>query len=210
MSHLHWMPLYVGDELAVTNHLTAEEFGAYLLLKMHYWQHGGLPQDDRRLERIARCSSEQWVTVREAIMSLFDEGWQLPRLVEQRSVAEEKHTKRVEAGRKGGSARRGGLSNAQAMLKQPQPQPQPQPYPDPQRDPKSHPQDSASDKKGSRSVFDPFPRPKTIEAGRAFLMSRGCPSDEMKACLSDLMNGKLSPYSIEAWDTQAGEREHAA
>ncbi|MGO4841244.1 DUF1376 domain-containing protein, partial [Rhizobiaceae sp. 2RAB30] len=46
------MKTYIGDEAAVTGHLTAEEFGAYERLRRHYWQHGGLPDDEARLTRI--------------------------------------------------------------------------------------------------------------------------------------------------------------
>ena len=56
MSAPPWMPLYVGDYRADTTHLNATQHGAYLLLIMHYWQHGGLPDDDEQLARIA-CMS---------------------------------------------------------------------------------------------------------------------------------------------------------
>ena len=58
-----WMPIYWGDYLADTSNLTTLEHGAYLLLIAHYWQHGGIPNDDRQLHRITRCPNNQWKKV---------------------------------------------------------------------------------------------------------------------------------------------------
>jgi uncharacterized protein YdaU (DUF1376 family) len=55
-----WMPLYVGRYLADTGHLTVCEHGAYVLLLMHYWCNGPLPDDDKQLATIARTERKAW------------------------------------------------------------------------------------------------------------------------------------------------------
>ena len=60
MSKYQWMPLWVGDFLGDTAHLNAAETGAYLLLLIHLWLNGTLPNDDRKLARIARTTPRQW------------------------------------------------------------------------------------------------------------------------------------------------------
>ncbi len=52
-----WMPIYWGDHLRDTMHLTAEGHGAYLLLIAAYWTTGKpLPDDDDHLMTVARLS----------------------------------------------------------------------------------------------------------------------------------------------------------
>jgi uncharacterized protein YdaU (DUF1376 family) len=112
MSH-PWMPLYVADYLADTSHLTTLEHGAYMLLIMHYWRSGGLPDDDAKLARIARMSAEQWASVRDTVADLFYDGWKHKRVDIELARAEEKHETRVNAGKKGGEKK---ASNAKAEL----------------------------------------------------------------------------------------------
>jgi uncharacterized protein YdaU (DUF1376 family) len=67
-----YMPLVIGDYLKDTMHLDATEHGAYLLLLMHYWTNGALPDDDRKLSAISRCPQSEWPRVRETIADFFD------------------------------------------------------------------------------------------------------------------------------------------
>lgn len=55
-----WMPLYVGNYIADTQHLTTLEHGAYMLLLMHYWMHGELPSDEKRLSLVAKLDPKSW------------------------------------------------------------------------------------------------------------------------------------------------------
>ena len=206
MNHLHWMKLYIGDELSNTAHMTVEEFGAYISLKMHYWRFGCLPTDDERLARIARVSVDKWQTLKPAIGPLFEDDWRDPKLEEQRGEAEDKHKARVEAGRKGGKSKQSSSnasSKTEAKRKQPEPEPEPEPYSasDPATD--SEPEIRAYDKGRLDKYTKPFLVPKTIDEGKTFLLSRGCPPEELKRCLEMLMEGYLTPYDIEAWDVKA-------
>ncbi|MGV2104389.1 DUF1376 domain-containing protein [Rhizobium sp. 21-4511-3d] len=210
MNTLHWMKLYIGDELSNTSHMTPAEFGSYIFLKMHYWRFGALPCDDERLARIAKVPLDVWRDILPSIGPLFNDDWRDPKLEEQRTEAEERHRKLSEAGKKGGRPRKeekGGLkpgfSREKAWPKQPEPEPEPESYPAP--DPKSDPAPEvrAYEKEGGGTYTRPFSRPQSIDEGKRFLQSRGCPADEMKKCLAMLMDGHLSPFDIEAWDIKA-------
>ncbi len=73
MAALPYMPLYVADYLADAAHLSTLGHGAYLLLIMTYWQRGeALPDDERKLMRIARVTPDEWEDVREDMAEFFD------------------------------------------------------------------------------------------------------------------------------------------
>ena len=113
-----WMPLYVGDYLRDTRHLTLEQHGAYLLLMMHYWSRGSLPTDPTILKRIVGLhgvdGENRWRSICRAIAPFFDDGWQHKRLDEDIARIEIiKHKRRV-AGGKGGRQGRG-KANSQRM-----------------------------------------------------------------------------------------------
>lgn len=84
------MPLYVADYLADTAHLSAAEHGAYLLLIMHYWTKGKLPDDEEAIRRVTRLTTRQWSQSRDVLRSLFGDQWRHKRIDEELSKAIEK------------------------------------------------------------------------------------------------------------------------
>lgn len=121
------MPLYVGDYLGDTGHLSTTQHGAYLLLMMHYWRKGELPDDDKQLAAITKLPLRIWMDSKETIQMFFQDGWQHKRIDEELAKMERATAKRAAAGQKGGlrsamnrmisddAASRG--SNATAALK---------------------------------------------------------------------------------------------
>jgi uncharacterized protein YdaU (DUF1376 family) len=121
-----WMPIYWGDYLRDTQHLTTLQHGAYLLLIAHYWQHGSLPNSDRALAVICKFSKGQWQTQREAIAKLFLPAWRHKRIDAELARAQDISNKRAVFGAIGGRRNRGKTNqyrsldkaNAEAIAKQ--------------------------------------------------------------------------------------------
>src|SRR5262245_57101512 len=66
------MPLFWGDFLANTMHLSAQEIGAYLLLIAHLWENRGVVETDiGSLRRISRVRSDHWPRVWERLFPFF-------------------------------------------------------------------------------------------------------------------------------------------
>ena len=126
-----WMPWYIADYLADTAHLRAAQSGAYLHLIMHYWQRGGLPNENVQLAAIARMTDSEWKKTRPIIEPFFQmPGWKHKRVEEELAKSMAKYEARAAAGKKGGEAKAEGkqtASNAtakdEAGLNQPLSQP---------------------------------------------------------------------------------------
>ena len=106
-----WMPLYVGDYLGDTGHLTTTQHGAYLLLMMHYWRKGELPDDDRQLSKIAKLPLRAWCEYRATLQDFFYDGWKHKRIDAELERMMRVSAKRAIAGQKGG------LGSALARMK---------------------------------------------------------------------------------------------
>jgi uncharacterized protein YdaU (DUF1376 family) len=119
-----WMPIYIGDYLADTGHLSTTQHGAYLLLLMHYWRKRELPEDDKQLAAIAKLPLRIWLDSKDTIQAFFFDGWKHKRIEAELQRRAEVSSKRAEAGAKGGSRGRAEqeLSNcssfASSLLKQ--------------------------------------------------------------------------------------------
>jgi uncharacterized protein YdaU (DUF1376 family) len=97
-----WMPLYVGDYLGDTGHLTTAQHGAYLLLMMHYWRKGELPDDDRQLSKITKLPLKTWCDYRPILQDFFHSGWKHKRIDAELERMVRVSEKRAIAGQKGG------------------------------------------------------------------------------------------------------------
>jgi uncharacterized protein YdaU (DUF1376 family) len=102
-----WMPLYIGDYLADTGHLSAAEHGAYLLLLMQQWRRGWLPDDDMQLARMVRMRVENWRRIAGNVRAFFDAG-EMPGTLQQKRL----HAEREKA--LGISAKRADAARAKA------------------------------------------------------------------------------------------------
>jgi len=106
-----WMPLYVGDYLRDTQHLSTEEHGAYLLLLMECWNRGGaLPGEDGQLARIARLSPTKWRRVRDTLSGFFqicENSWSHSRISAELKISADKSEKAAASADKRWKNRRG-------------------------------------------------------------------------------------------------------
>jgi uncharacterized protein YdaU (DUF1376 family) len=104
-----WMPLYIGDYLSDTAHLSAEESGAYLHLLMHSWKTGALPSNLEILRRIAKVETDAWSNAWSTLQAFFkqcpDGSWMQDRLEKERLSWQTKKEKSSEKAAKAAKAR---------------------------------------------------------------------------------------------------------
>lgn len=132
MSETPFMPLWVADFVGDTMDLDAKEVGAYLLILMTMWGRDGyLPNDERKLQRVARCGRD-WPRVWASIQHYFTEdGDRITqgRLLKEVQKVASKRIVNAQHGALGGRAKAlkskdASLANATVSLQQPEPYPE--------------------------------------------------------------------------------------
>lgn len=139
------MPMFWGDYLRDTGHLSAAEHGAYLLLIAHQWTTAKpLPNDDMQLARIARMSPREWRTARRMLEDFFDvseTSWTQGRVARELQRALEVYEQRRRGGVNSGEKRRGIKQSSNTVHNSPPVQhiadrqvPEPEPKPESKED----------------------------------------------------------------------------
>lgn len=219
MTDLPWMQIFIGDELAEASGLSAEEYGAFMFLRLHQWRHGELPNDEERLRRIAHVEADRWPFIRDTLAALFDYLWLHKRTADIRALSETKHKNLSENGRKGGRPRKtekadekpsfnSAFDRPKADEKQSQPQSQSQ-------SPLHSKSEPASDRgalEGREVPFtyahvsganDPFPKLENPADAKAFVKGLDLPSSHVSTAIERVMAGTLFPRIVENWKREA-------
>lgn len=118
-----FLPLYTGDYLRDTQHLSCAEHGIYIKLLIHCWdQRGPAPLDERRLCGIVNARSGDEIEAMRRVLAEFfvrmDDGWYNERMMKEITRADAISGKRSEAGRAGANERMRKLREHQAIAKQ--------------------------------------------------------------------------------------------
>ena len=74
MTKIITVPLHIGDFITDTMHMDTTEIGAYMLLLLSHYRHGveGLPDDNKRLARIAGVSLNKFKHMRPTLLEKFE------------------------------------------------------------------------------------------------------------------------------------------
>jgi uncharacterized protein YdaU (DUF1376 family) len=147
MSAPPYMKLYIADYHVETTELDVVGHGAYLLLLMAMWRAGGkLPRDEAKLSRLAKCTPDQWASVRDDVMAHFKVSGGA---IRHTRVAKEmaKYQAVVDGAGAAGKASASKRANKhkqvgstdvertdQRLTNQPEPEPEPEPEPKPEEE----------------------------------------------------------------------------
>jgi len=146
------VPFHIGDFLSGTLHMDTLEKGAFIMLLLAHYQIGecGLPNDDKKLARIAGVSVKVWLRIKPVLAEKFtidEHFWRNKKAIEVLQKVEEKSS-----AQRAKALKRHNAVDATAMPRQCQPKPKPKPVvKDISNDISKKPDDS---KKGARLKDD--------------------------------------------------------
>lgn len=106
-----WMPLFVGDYLSDTMHLTTQQHGAYFLLLLAYWKNRG-PLPEKRIKSICKIEDDSWSIDKAIVEEFFDTvsepgKWVHHRVNEELEKGYKRHQAAVARGKRGADVRWG-------------------------------------------------------------------------------------------------------
>jgi uncharacterized protein YdaU (DUF1376 family) len=213
-----WMPLYVGDYLADTMHLTGAEHGAYMLLLMHSWRTGPLPDDDRMLAMIARTDAPAWKRMKGTVRAFFqvqDGKLVQARLERVRAEQGAKIEQRRAAGRASAEARSYQRNGSDRSTTVDLPLPPRAREPEPEEEKKEHPSQPSVGRSPRGSRLPPGWSPDAELQG--FASGLGLDPDRVAANFRDYWHAKAGrdavkldwPATWRGWCRREAERSPA-
>ena len=183
------LPLWTDSFLADTTHLDAKETGAYLMLIISAWRSHdcGIPNDDKKLARMARCSLREWRNIKDDVLSFWhlkDNKFYQKKLLKVRSDVTAKSEKAKHAAQSKWLKNKE-TGNADASIKHMpqtcQPKPKPKPV-DKEED------TNVSPKKKYKQSFEDFWLAYPVKKGKG-AASKAFDNALKRASLEDIANG---------------------
>jgi len=119
---LDWFPFKIAKwtKSASVKEMSFAQKGLYMEMLIYQWTNGSIPSEPKRLRKIFNLTTYQYDSILVGILKNFrrtSKELLNENLFEIYNIQKEKHEKRVNAGRKGGSVSSNALSNAQASKK---------------------------------------------------------------------------------------------
>ena len=81
-----------------------------MMLIMHYWAHGELPNDQKQLMAIARMTPDEWAGNCHVLAKFFDNQWRQKRVEKELKKSKNISERRALAGLKGAWSKHGKLA----------------------------------------------------------------------------------------------------
>ena len=111
-----WLPVYIGEMLAMTTRFSTEQVGAFYLLMMDYWKNGAIPHDHKIIAAITGLShakSKTFITLILSVQIFESDGDILSSryLDDKKETATKNRKMKSERGKKAAEARWGEEGN---------------------------------------------------------------------------------------------------